>query len=88
MHYRNGRPANNGDKIVRLETHSGKIVACGQLQNAVPGNDYCNGQLVITGESNYGPAIIHRCLPVPTACTSMTWLTSWPPAASTSGRSK
>lgn len=41
MHYRNGRPANNGDKIVKLE--GGKIVAFGVLHSAVPGSDYCNG---------------------------------------------
>lgn len=35
MHYRNGREAKNGDKVVQLETSSGKILATGQLQNAV-----------------------------------------------------
>jgi DNA repair protein RadC len=49
MHYRNGREAQNGDKVVQLETSSGKIVATGQLQNAVAGNNHCNGELVITG---------------------------------------
>ncbi len=58
MHYRNGREAKNGDKVVQLETSSGKIFACGQLQNAVTGNDYCNGEMVITGYSTQGPAII------------------------------
>lgn len=43
MHYRNGREAKNGDKIVRLE--GGKIVAFGVLYSAVPGNDYCNGSI-------------------------------------------
>ncbi len=56
MHYRNGREAKNGDKIVQL--NSGEIVAKGQLQNAVAGNDYCNGELVITGYGPQGPAII------------------------------
>lgn len=57
MHYRNGREAKNGDKVVQL--NGGKIVASGQLQNAVAGNDYCNGQIVVTG-SDYpnGPAVI------------------------------
>jgi hypothetical protein len=58
MHYRNGREARNGDKIVQLEPTSGKVTACGQLQNAVPGNDHCNGELVITGSYLQGPAII------------------------------
>jgi len=41
MHYRNGRPALNGDKIVRL-SGEGKIEAFGVLHSATPGNDYCN----------------------------------------------
>ena len=45
MHYRNGREANNGDKVVRLE--GGKIVAFGVLHSATPGNDYCNGNIAI-----------------------------------------
>lgn len=45
MHYRNGRPANNGDKIVKLE--GGKIVSFGLLHGAVAGNDYCNGNIAI-----------------------------------------
>lgn len=43
MHYRNGREAQNGDKIVQIE--NGKIVAVGVLHSAVPGNDYCNGNI-------------------------------------------
>lgn len=44
MHYRNGREASNGDKIVMLDTQ-GNIVAFGVLHSAVPGNDYCNGNI-------------------------------------------
>lgn len=47
MHYRNGREAKNGDKIVKLE--GGVIVAFGVLENAVAGNDYCNGDIVHEG---------------------------------------
>lgn len=43
MHYRNGREAKNGDKIVKLE--GGKIVSFGVLHSATPGNDYCNGHI-------------------------------------------
>ena len=43
MHYRNGREAHNGDKIVKLQ--GGKVVAYGVLHSAVPGNDYCNGHI-------------------------------------------
>lgn len=45
MHYRNGRPAQNGDKIVKLE--GGKVIAFGVLHSATPGNDYCNGNIAI-----------------------------------------
>lgn len=59
MHYRNGREANNGDMIAQLEATSGKVLAVGQLQNAVPGNDFCNGQIIVTGSnSQYGAAIL------------------------------
>jgi hypothetical protein len=45
MHYRNGREAKNGDKIVQLDYGSGKVVNFGVLHSAVPGNDYCNGSI-------------------------------------------
>ena len=45
MHYRNGREAKNGDKIVRL--NGGKIEAFGVLHSATPGNDYCNGNIAV-----------------------------------------
>lgn len=41
MHYRNGREAKNGDKIVSL--NGGKVEAFGVLHSATTGNDYCNG---------------------------------------------
>lgn len=46
MHYRNGREAKNGDKIVKLN-HEGKIESFGVLHSAVPGNDYCNGSIAV-----------------------------------------
>jgi uncharacterized OB-fold protein len=51
MHYRNGREAKNGDKIVRL-SHDGKVEAFGVLHSAVPGNDYCNGSIAIVQSAN------------------------------------
>jgi len=50
MHYRNGREAKNGDKLVKLE--GGKVVAFGVLHSAVPGNDYCNGNIAIVQPTN------------------------------------
>jgi hypothetical protein len=44
MHYRNGREAKNGDKIIQLDLN-GQIVALGVLHSATPGNDYCNGSI-------------------------------------------
>ena len=60
MHYRNGREAKNGDTIVQLEMSGSKPVAVGTLMNAVAGNDYCNGQILVTGQSynSFGPAVI------------------------------
>jgi hypothetical protein len=47
MHYRNGREAKNGDKIVSLGFGDGGIVTrVGVLADSVPGNDYCNGKIV------------------------------------------
>lgn len=45
MHYRNGREAKNGDKVVKLDYEKGQIVAFGVLHSAVAGNDYCNGSI-------------------------------------------
>lgn len=46
MHYRNGREAKNGDLVVQLDYGSGQVRAFGELRDAVPGSDYCNGKIV------------------------------------------
>lgn len=46
MHYKNGREAKNGDKVVLIHTHGPAVV--GVLYDAVAGNDYCNGRIAIT----------------------------------------
>jgi hypothetical protein len=51
MHYRNGREAKNGDKIVSLG-YEGRVDAVGTLKDAVPGNDYCNGTIDATQQPN------------------------------------
>lgn len=50
MHYRNGREAKNGDKIVQIGGYGNgaEIVAYGVLHSATPGNDYCNGRIAPT----------------------------------------
>jgi hypothetical protein len=46
MHYKNGREAKNGDKVILLPSY-GRPVA-GILYDAVAGNDYCNGRIAVT----------------------------------------
>jgi predicted P-loop ATPase len=46
MHYRNGRPAANGDKVVLLKGPQGGPVT-GILYDAMAGNDFCNGRLAV-----------------------------------------
>ena len=50
MHYRNGREAKNGDKIVRL--NEGAVKAFGVLHGAVVGNDHCNGNIAVVQSAN------------------------------------
>ncbi len=63
MHYRNGREAKNGDKIVQLDFDGGKIAAIGVLHQAVPGNDFCNGSIAPTHTGVVG-ACMCDCLHV------------------------
>ncbi len=59
MHYRNGREAKNGDKVVSLGGYSGNPVnAVGILFDATPGNDYCNGSIA----STIGGPVVGACL--------------------------
>jgi len=43
MHYKNGREAKNGDKVVLMSTYAAPFV--GILYDATAGNDYCNGKI-------------------------------------------
>lgn len=64
MHYRNGREAKNGDRVVSFGNGGGsQIEAVGILQNAVAGNDFCNGEIVVRG-GRYGQTalIVGSCL--------------------------
>lgn len=62
MHYRNGREAKNGDLIVQLDS-TGKVTAVGVLHSAVPGNDYCNGQIAPIQNAQTGACMVD-CLHV------------------------
>lgn len=60
MHYKNGREAKNGDKVVLVSPYSG-IATAGILYDAVAGNDYCNGRIAITGQNDPCPNL-KECL--------------------------
>lgn len=60
MHYRNGREAKNGDKIIQLQ--GGQVTSYGVLHSAVAGNDYCNGS--IAPITNNTSACLCDCLHV------------------------
>jgi hypothetical protein len=63
MHYRNGREAKNGDKVVQLDYSGGKVVSFGVLYDATPGNDHCNGALAPLQGAQVG-ACMCNCLHV------------------------
>jgi hypothetical protein len=50
MHYKNGREAQNGDRIVMFPRYGSPIV--GILYDAKAGNDYCNGKIAATSQGD------------------------------------
>lgn len=58
MHYKNGREAKNGDKI--LFQYYGKHFI-GILYDAVAGNDTCNGKVAIAHANDQMPCL-NECL--------------------------
>ena len=61
MHYKNGRVAHNGDKIVLIPSYGPPIA--GILYDAVPGNDSCNGRIAVPSPSD-ARANLSECLHV------------------------
>lgn len=59
MHYKNGREAKNGDKVVLIGY--GNTPVAGILYDAVAGNDYCNGKIAITSQNDPCPNL-KECL--------------------------
>jgi hypothetical protein len=59
MHYKNGREAKNGDKVVLIPTYGSPIV--GILYDAKEGNDYCNGRIAPTNPGDPYPNL-KECL--------------------------
>lgn len=68
MHYKNGREAKNGDKVVLFPEYpkdatgrsTGSPVV-GILYDATAGNDYCNGKLAVTAPNDPCPNL-KECL--------------------------
>lgn len=69
MHYKNGREAKNGDKVVMFPQYGGATPVVGILYDAVPGNDTCNGKIAITTPSDPCPNL-SECLHVSDVITA------------------
>ena len=52
MHYKNGREAKNGDKVMMVPTYGSQTPVVGILYEAVPGIDSCNGRLAAISQSD------------------------------------
>jgi hypothetical protein len=68
MHYKNGREAKNGDRVVLFPAYpqdaNGKSTGTpvvGILYDAVAGNDYCNGKIAVTAPNDPCPNL-KECL--------------------------
>ena len=53
MHYKNGREAHNGDKVILIPEYGPPVA--GILYDAIVGNDFCNGRIAITSQSDPCP---------------------------------
>lgn len=53
MHYKNGREAKNGDKVVLIPPYGSPCI--GILYDAQAGNDYCNGKIAIISPNDPCP---------------------------------
>jgi len=62
MHYRNGREAKNGDKVIQFAMDGATIIGAGILFDARPGNDYCNGSIAPTLSPGIQGACMCDCL--------------------------
>ena len=59
MHYKNGREAKNGDKVILIPTYGTPVI--GILYDATAGNDYCNGKIAVTAPNDPCPNL-KECL--------------------------
>lgn len=61
MHYKNGREAKNGDKVLLVPPYPGALPVVGILYDATAGNDTCNGRLAQIGQYDPCPNLA-ECL--------------------------
>ena len=59
MHYKNGRVAHNGDKVVLIPSYGAPVI--GILYNATAGNDNCNGNIALIAPNDPCPNLA-ECL--------------------------
>jgi len=59
MHFKNGREAKNGDRVVLIQAYGPPVT--GILYDATPGNDTCNGRIAIASSSDPCPNLA-ECL--------------------------
>lgn len=59
MHYKNGREAKNGDKVVLVPSWGNPVI--GILYDAVAGNDHCNGRIAHMSSADVSPDL-KECL--------------------------
>jgi len=71
MHYKNGREAKNGDKVMIVpDPKYGDMPVIGILYDAIPGNDFCNGRLALTSPSDPTPCL-NTCLHIEDALAAV-----------------
>lgn len=78
MHYKNGREAKNGDKVILIPQYGGQPVA-GILYDAKPGNDTCNGRLAIPSPSDPCPNLAECVHADDVAAATIVDITKVPP---------
>lgn len=61
MHYKNGREAKNGDKVMLIWPYGPTIPVVGVLYDADAGNDHCNGRIAPISRSDLTPNL-KECL--------------------------
>ena len=79
MHYKNGREAKNGDKVVLLPTYGAPVI--GILYDAQAGNDFCNGKLAPVSPNDPCPSL-KECLHLDDVLTAIAESTPQAPAES------